>query len=312
LTASTSFPLWGGVAVVAVTEPDRMSVARDAVLRTVDAFDRACSSFRSDSELSALNRAAGRATPVSPLLMEAVSCALRAAELSDGDVDPGLGHALEALGFVPSATPRLAFLVRAGWRAVSLDAAAGTIRLPAGVSLDLGATAKALAADRAAEAASMQAGCGALVALAGDLATAGPAPAGGWPIRVTDDHRQAEAPGQTVSIEGGGLATSSTQVRRRDGNGGGVVHHLLDPTTGRPVEGGGWRTVSVAAASCLDANTAATAAIVRGPRAVDWLRASELPARLVSSEGTVLHVAGWPADDDDLPRLEPSTAGVAA
>ncbi len=143
-----------------------------------------------------------------------------------------------------------------------------------------------------------------LVNLGGDLATAGPAPDDGWRVRVTDDHRSGpEAPGQWITIAGGALATSSTAVRRWRNDEGETVHHLLDPATGRPASAG-WRTVSVAAATCLDANIATTAAIVRGDRAPDWLRSLALPARLVSDQGLALHVAGWPEAGEDL---EPMT-----
>ena len=55
-----------------------------------------------------------------------------------------------------------------------------------------------------AEAAAAVGGCGVLVSLGGDIATSGPAPAGGWQIRVTDDHRSdPSAPGQTISIDSG-------------------------------------------------------------------------------------------------------------
>jgi thiamine biosynthesis lipoprotein len=63
---------------------------------------------------------------------------------------------------------------------------------------------------------------------------------------------------------------------------------------------GCWRTVSVCAASCLDANIASTAAIVRGERALEWLAALGLPSRLVAVDGMVRHIAGWPAEGDDL------------
>jgi thiamine biosynthesis lipoprotein len=59
--------------------------------------------------------------------------------------------------------------------------------------------------------------------------------------------------------------------------------------------------VSVAAASCLDANIASTAAIIRGERAQAWLESLGLPSRMVRVDGTVRHVAGWPVDGDDLP-----------
>jgi thiamine biosynthesis lipoprotein len=304
-----------------VTKTERLSEAVDAVQRTTAAFDEACSRFRDDSELAALIASEGRPVRVSALLRAALRAGLRAAELTDGDVDPTLGSALVALGYDrdfeqvltgedarrPAPPPaRLRFASLPGWRAIRIDDAAGTIAVPAGVQLDLGATAKALAADHAAAAAQVAVRCGVLVSLGGDLATAGEPPAGGWPVRVTDDHRSgADAPGQSIAIRSGGLATSSTTVRRWRADGE-LVHHLLDPATGRPVSGG-WRTVSVAAATCLDANVASTAAIVRGERAAAWLTSLGLPSRLVSDQGSVAHLAGWTPDGDELPA-----ASVAA
>jgi thiamine biosynthesis lipoprotein len=161
------------------------------------------------------------------------------------------------------------------------------------VELDFGATAKALAADRAARGAASYLGYGVLVNLGGDVAIAGPSPAGGWPVRVTDDQASGfEAPGETIALAGGGLATSSTTVRRW-GSGGEDLHHIFDPGTGKPAAAH-WRAVSVCAATCVDANTASTAAIVRGADAPAWLAAASLPARLVGAEGGVVRVGGWP------------------
>jgi len=50
----------------------------------------------------------------------------------------------------------------------------------------------------------------------------------------------------------------------------------------------------VAAATCVDANTASTAAILRSERATAWLAGLGLPARLVRHDGTTVTVAGWP------------------
>jgi thiamine biosynthesis lipoprotein len=162
--------------------------------------------------------------------------------------------------------------------------------------LDLGATAKAFAADRAASRAASATGCGVLVGLGGDIAVSGPVRPGGWRIRVSDDHRAGPSePGQAVTITEGGLATSSSTVRRWR-RGGRWLHHIMDPATGAPA-GSHWRTVSVAAASCLDANAAATAAMVKGRGADDWLADRALPARLVRLDGTVVTVAGWPSDE---------------
>jgi thiamine biosynthesis lipoprotein len=182
-----------------------------------------------------------------------------------------------------------------GWRSVRLDRRRLRAQLSNGAQLDLGATAKAWAADRCAEIIAAQAGSGVLVSLGGDIAVAGPPPAGGWRVRVTDDHAAGpEAPGQTVTIRSGGLATSSTTVRAW-AVGGRRMHHIINPATGEPAQSC-WRTVSVAAASCVDANTASTAAIIRREAALPWLRDGGLPARLVRQDGTVETTGGWPHD----------------
>ena len=318
--ATAAWEALGTSVVLRVTAPGALASARAAVEGALAALDLSCSRFRPDSELSRVNAQQGRALAVGPLLIEAIGVALRAAALTGGDVDPTLGRALELAGYdrdwqllepargEPRPAATLTARVRAGWRTVELDRAHGTVRVPAGVKLDLGATAKAWGADRAAAAAALAAGCGALVSLGGDIATAGEPPVGGWEIHVTDDHRSdARAPGQTITIRSGGLATSSTAVRRwsHDGH---TMHHLIDPATGAPLRET-WKTVSVAAASCTDANIASTAALVRAGAAPGWLAGLGLPARLLDWQGEVTVLAGWPApgtpgahDCDPSPR----------
>jgi FAD:protein FMN transferase len=293
------FPIWGGHAVVATTNQAGLQAALAHVKRTVAAFDLACSSFREDSELALLNQSPGEDVVVSKLLFDAVREAIRAARLTGGAVDPTVGQVLIAHRINPPLSDHPVRIEPVpGYAVVKLDEPNCSITLPSGTQLDLGAIAKARAADTAAAAARTAAGCGVLVGLCGDIAVAGDPPEGGWQIRVTDDHRDGDAPGQTVAIQVGGLATSSVTVRR-SGDGPDAVHHLMNPGTGRPVDGP-WRTVSVTAASCADANTASTAAIVLGDDAPAWLEANGLPARLVDHEGTAHHVAGWPAEGDDL------------
>lgn len=305
-TARASWEGLGTSVVLVVNEPCALAQAQTIVQRELDRIDQACSRFREDSELTRLNVHAGRAVRVAPLLVEATEVALRAAELTEGDVDPTVGRALDLAGYDrdwrlldrsssivtgPLGTVRASF--RSGWRTVEVNRGRATLRIPAGVKLDLGATAKAWAADRASQAVYEATGCGVLVGLGGDIATAGPAPARGWSIHVTDDHRAGPlAPGQTISIEGGGLATSSTTVRRWSHEGH-HMHHIIDPSTGAPARTV-WRTVSVAAGDCADANIAATAAIVRGPEAPIWLEGLGLPARLVGCDGEVRVVGDWP------------------
>jgi thiamine biosynthesis lipoprotein len=272
--------------------------------RTVEAFDLACSSFREDSELSRLNASAGRRVAISPLLFEALREAVGAARATDGAVDPTVGQALIAHGINPAIGGEM-FRIQAvsGYGVVDLDEGSQTVSIPAGVRLDLGATAKALAADRAATAAAREGGCGMLVALCGDVAVAGESPAEGWSIRVTDDHRLHAGEGQTIAIRSGGIATSSTTVRRA-GEEPDAASHLIDPVTGTPVAGP-WRTVTVHAESCLAANTASTASIVLGGGAFDWLDARSLTARLVTHDGRVVRVGGWPSEGDDLETAAP-------
>jgi thiamine biosynthesis lipoprotein len=180
-----------------------------------------------------------------------------------------------------------------GWQGVEIDAAHQRVRIAHGIRLDLGATAKALASDRAADLAATRAECGVMVALGGDVSAAGKRPPGGWRVALADDHAADGETAETISIHGGGVATSSTTVRRW-ARGGMPMHHIIDPTTGLPaIEV--WRTVSVAAASCLGANVASTAAIVLGEIAPEWLRSRRLPARLVRVDGRIVRVAGWPS-----------------
>jgi FAD:protein FMN transferase len=305
---SCAWEALGTSVVMRVIDPGALDVARAAVERELAAIDRACSRFREDSELSAVNARAGRPTRISPLLLEALEVALCAAVLTDGDVDPTVGRSLELAGYdrdwrlldppcdaQPEAPPAITLQVRSGWRTIALHRGERSLLMPKGVRLDLGASAKAWAADRAAAAAHRAGGCGALVSLGGDIATSGPAPEDGWQIRVTDDHRSdRSAPGQTVSIHSGGLATSSTTVRRWS-HAGHTMHHIIDPSTGAPVRDT-WRTVSVAAASCTDANIAATATLVRAQAGAAWLERHGLPARLVDSRGIVTAVGDWPCE----------------
>ena len=303
---------WGewnaiGTAIrLVVTDETQLGPARAMLTDDLAALDAACSRFRADSELIQLEASAGQPTTISPLLGGAIRAALRGAELTDGDVDPTVGRAMETLGYdrdfalVPArgAPLRTSVGYTPSWRQIELDDAAGLLTLPVGVRLDLGATAKAWAADRSAQRMAGALGCGVLVSLGGDIAVAGDVPAGGWSIRVQDvtgdPFTSPEGPAGVIAIQAGGLATSSTRARRWQ-RGGDVLHHILDPRTGWPAQSV-WRTVSVAAGSALDANIASTAAIIRGVRATRWLSALGLPARLVASDGSVTTVAGWPEE----------------
>ena len=285
------WPLWSTVARVVVTDPRHLAGARAAIDAVTDRVEAACSRFRPDSELSRLPRD-GSPAAVSPLLAELVGVALTACARSGGDVDPALGADLAALGYDRD----LALVAGDGRWPVAARPAAPGVRLRDGVltvasgrRLDLGATAKAWAADAAARDAAAVTGGGVLVSLGGDIAVAGPAPVGGWQVRVQDGPGEAA---QVVAVATGAVATSSTLHRTWTCEGR-TAHHVLDPRTGAPARTD-WRTVTVAADRCVDANTLATASIVRGLDALPWLRRLGVPARLVGAGGKVVTIGGWP------------------
>ena len=304
--ASASWRALGTLVQLVVTEPDRLDEARRLLEADLADVDAACSRFRADSEICRLKAEGGRTTQVSPLLAEAIAVALRAARLTQGDVDPTVGAAMSAIGYdrdfeqVKPIGPSIKLTIRKvpGWREVHLEGR--SLTMPAGVRLDLGATAKAWAADRSAARIASRLGCGVLVSLGGDIAVAGPSPDGGWRVRVQDVTGSAdetpEGPYALIAIRDGGLATSSTAARRWQ-RGGDVLHHILDPRTGLPAEPV-WRTVSVAAGTCADANAASTAAVIRGRAALGWLAGLGLPSRLVDATGVVFTLAGWPDDSE--------------
>ena len=287
---------------VIVTRPDSLLAAKAAVDEVVASVDAAASRFRADSELSLLNAKPDVVVKVSPLLAHAIATAMRGAEITNGAVDPTVGSAVRLSGYdadfdavaANGGAMKLIAERVPGWRAVRFSEASRTVVVPRGVELDLGATGKAFAADlAAASAAKAISGGGVLVSLGGDIAVGGEAPAGGWLIQASEDSSAPISDAEeTVAITNGGVATSGTTVRRWI-RGGAVLHHIIDPSTSRPAESC-WRTVTVVAASCVDANIASTAAIVMGPNAVPWLERHGLAARLVDNDGVVHRVAGWP------------------
>ena len=304
----------GTTARLAVWPPEHAGAAMTAVDAVLAALDLQASRFRPDSEISWLHRSAGGLFALSDGLAEAVGVALEAARWTGGLTDPTVGEALISLGYDRDFAaidpnrrePPPARKPAPGWQQVRLDGP--LLWLPAGVRLDLGATAKGLGSDRAASAVMAATGHtgGVLISLGGDIATAGIPPRGGWPILAAGQsgHDGAGAPStgpagtglaQLVRLPGGAVATSSIGYRswRRAGR---VMHHIVDPRTGLPAAGP-WQTASVAAMTCADANAAATASIVAGGQAVDWLTAAGVSARLVSHDGEVRYLGGWPEHD---------------
>lgn len=298
----------GTNARIAVWPPECLGTARTAVDAVLDALDHQASRFRPDSEISRINDAGGGLFLVSDGLAQAIGVALAAARWTGGLTDPTVGAALISLGYdrdfaaIDADRPEPVPPSSRAPGCSSVELAGVLLRLPAGVRLDLGATAKGLGSDRAARAA-MSANeheGGVLVELGGDIAVAGTPPRGGWPVTVAGP-----SPAWLVRLPAGAIATSSTACRRWR-RAGRALHHIVDPRTGLPA-GGPWQTATVAAATCADANAAATAAIVAGHEGAGLLAAAGLPARLAGHDGRVRYLGGWPEAEGGQVIAPPGT-----
>lgn len=299
-----SFRAIGTTATVVVQQAGVAEEAARILAADLEEIDLACSRFRPDSELQTVHAHAGATVQVGTLLFEALRVAVDAAERTGGAVDPTVGNAIAALGYDadldvvqarPPAPPRALGSV-AGYAHVQLNPADRSVRIPRGVRLDLGATAKALAADRAAARIAHAVGTGVLVSLGGDVAVAGPPPCGGWPVGIARESCvPAERVDQVVAITHGGLASSATGVRAWVA-GDRVVDHILDPRTG-DAAAPYWVLVSATGATCVEANIVTTATIVWGREALEKLGQFEQSVRLVRSDGRVISVNGWPLEE---------------
>lgn len=291
-------PIWSTGAELVVADPASLFAAVNVLRAETARTDSLANRFHPCSEVSRVNEGAGRAVPVSEAFLELLAESFRVARATGGAVDPTVGGALLRLGYdrdiglvdgaAPDRLPPVAPVP--GWREVRVDLGERTVTLPPGAALDLGATAKARTADRVAAAVADRCGCGVIVSLGGDVAVGGPVPEDGFPVGVGE--RWDGDASDVVAIRQGGLATSGTTARRWT-VAGQEVHHVVDPSTGRSADTP-WRTVTVAAGSCVDANAAATAALVMGDTAPAWLRLMGLSARLVATDGTCRLVREWP------------------
>ncbi|WP_376793480.1 FAD:protein FMN transferase [Thermoflexus sp.] len=284
------------------------AAALQEVPRWFAAWERRLSRFREDSELSRLNRSAGRAIPVSSTLWEVLRAALLAAQISEGLVVPTILSALEAAGYdrpfervLAEAPWELAgtWTTRTqAWQWIRLDPGQRTVTLPNGVGLDLGGIAKGWAADRVVRRLELYGP--ALMDAGGDIAVSGPMRDGQpWPIGVADPRRTAQVlPGDlpligVIRIARGGVATSGRDVRRWR-RGGQEHHHLVDPRTGRPAQTD-ILTVTVVAPTAYEAEIAAKVVFLLGSRdGLAWLeRRPGMAGLIVREDGEILCSSQW-------------------
>lgn len=251
---------------------ERSERALDRAEAELERLEQVLSRFRDDSELSILNRE-GRSSSASPDLVRVLELALAAREATRGLFDPTVHDALVAAGYDrtfeevaadgPATAPGCD--TRCGGT-VHVDGP--TVTLSPGTRLDLGGIGKGYAVDRVVELLAVAGPC--LVNAGGDLAVRG----GSWPIGVTEE--------LTLELSRGGMATSGRD-RRRWIRGGKELHHLIDPSTGRPAESPLER-VTVVADSAAEAEVLAKAAFLGAD--------VDAPRVLVTAEGRTILAGG--------------------
>jgi len=271
-------------------------------------WEQCLSRFRADSELNRLNRSGGQAVPVSPVLWDVLYQALSAAQQSAGLVTPTLLSALEAAGYTASfdklhpeanhgrhgqLSIAAGWVASHDWRAIECDPENGTVRIPAGMRLDLGGTAKGWAAHQTMQ--RLAAHGPVLVDAGGDIAVSGPQRDGSpWPIGISDPVDPARQP-ELLLISGGGVATSGRDYRRWQQHGT-WQHHLIDPRTGQPAATNLLSATVVAASVCAAEMAAKVTLLLGSNAACDWVEARpELAALLVREDGQMLHSRRLPA-----------------
>jgi thiamine biosynthesis lipoprotein len=258
------WPLWSTTMRVVTAEPHALPSARRLVEAELAHVELAASRGRRDAEVSTLTR--GRRTRISGTLTAILAAALRAADVSDGALDPTLSRALRPVG---DAEP---------WRGIELDEPHQTVLVPRGVELDLDTVARAWAADRCAAVVADVLDVGVLVSLGGDIATAGPAGGGAWEVLVGNGHNGHNGQGRYASTALVAVPTGLAVV-------------TAESTAGE-------RTATVVAQDCVTAATWSAVALVEG--GLTRLTELGLPARLVGVDGALSYLGGWPEDGEML------------
>ena len=289
---------------LATEDPVVLEFAESRLRHWLDAIDSACNRFRGDSEISQLNNSSTRSASVSPVFELALASAIRASDATEGLCDPTVLPALLALGYRDDYAQLLnqdhpapiCSFPTPGVGAITLDPMTHTVTLAPGCQLDLGASAKALAADLIADDVATK--CGVVVEIGGDVAVRGQSPDGQWVIGISD-RLTLTGREPRIYVQGGGIATSSCTTRVWQ-VGHQTVNHIIDPRSGTFAQGPN-ATATVAADSCATANAFATAALLWGEPAGYHIAQAGWSARLVRHDGTIEFVGGWPTEEGVAP-----------
>jgi thiamine biosynthesis lipoprotein len=271
----------------------RATAAWIAVLQEFEACEQAMSRFRDSSEITMLNRRAGRDAPTaaSHRLTRALMACDRAVRMTEGRFDPRVIVDLERLGDrgAPIGKPIRSEADRTPRGRIVQRDTGGHIRLPEPV--DLGGIGKGLALRWAATTIRRSGFDAFLCEAGGDIVASGEPPDGGpWRVGIEDPVGGPE-PLAVVAASGRALVTSSVR-RRRWAIGDRIVHHLIDPRTGEP-GGAGLRAVTVAGGDPAWAEVWSKSLFLEGRSGIAALaRRRGLAAWWVAEDGSLEMTAG--------------------
>jgi FAD:protein FMN transferase len=261
------------------------------------------SRFLPDSELRDLERYAGTGdVPASADLVDAIGRALSLWYVTDGLFDPTVRRSLEAIGYdrtfrqVPPTGPPLVNVPRPtrGCNGVNVDREQSTVRLPEGVTLDLGGVGKGLAADLVATGLVQRGAAGACVGLGGDVRVAG-SPLDGHTWRIQVEHPLDESRTLcTRALSDEAIVTSTTRFRRWS-RGGKALHHVIDPSTGAPAMNGVTAVVAQADEAWWAEGIAKAALVAGVERGLRLLERLGLAAVIVDAQHEHHYTTNWKA-----------------
>jgi FAD:protein FMN transferase len=282
--------------VMYASASDAASAASRSAFARIAELDTRLSDYNPTSELRTLEQnATEQPLPVSADLFRVLSAAQTLAAQTDGAFDVAVGtltrlwRRARRLGELPPQKEIDAARAAAGHQHLELDAAARTVKLSAGVQLDLGGIAKGYAADEALRCLRAKGVTRAFVAGGGDIAIGDPPPGSpGWRVDAS--------PG-TVVLTHTGISTSGDTEQWLE-SGGVRYSHIIDPRTGGAMSGR--RLVTVIAPNAITSDMLATAASVLAlPEALRLIEATPgTAARIGTPEGGLemrwLTSSRWP------------------
>ena len=279
------FTAMAGPCEILVDTDDREGARAAARIAEAEAqrVERTFSRYRTDNVVHRINGAGGRPVEVDEETAQLIDYAAACHEMSDGMFDITSGVLRRVWRFdggdrVPSEAAVREALAQVGWHRVTWKDR--TLTMPAGMEIDLGGVGKEYAVDRAASLVAAAIGAPFLVNFGGDLFASGPRRGGrAWGVGLDDPERTGQGALYRIDLPRGGLATSG-DARRFVLHQGRRLGHILNPKTGWPIEGAP-RSVTVVAATCVEAGTLSTLAYLKGPGARAFLEAQGAQFRIV-------------------------------